>query len=362
MRLGFPVIAALLSFISRHFLWFCAAGFAVVVVERVGSMIVFPDRLYTGREWSATFYFANYIDHGFLKRGVLGTLLRPLLQSVGDPQLWVLGVMVVTSLCLLAVVAVLTQVLLPHRDNPGAAATHLIRTAIAIGSAGIPHITAEHGSLDHFGLLLMLAALACLLRGRWIAAALICPVAILLHEAFAVFALPLILAVSWHAAPARGLRRPAVIALLSAPVMLAVLLWGNNQLAADTIPYGVGHRVWGRDLIQYSHSYTISQIIAVTRYWLAILTLIFSVWRANQGRFDWVFLAMLSPLALNVLGVDHARWVGLGFFVAVTGFGVMTRLGCIRMPRLNRWQIAGTAILCLPLGPLSQVHPLPWLL
>ncbi len=45
MRLGFPVIAALLSFISRHFLWFCAAGFAVVVVERVGSMIVFPDRL-----------------------------------------------------------------------------------------------------------------------------------------------------------------------------------------------------------------------------------------------------------------------------------------------------------------------------
>ena len=232
------MIDPVLAFVSRHFRLFSVLGFLVVAAERIGSMIEHPERLYTGREWSTTFYFANFIDHGFAKRAVLGTFLRPLLQAVDDPRLWVLGSMVAVNIAFIVLLIGLAERFFPHVEGRSAQTTHLIRTAIAIGSAGIMHITNEHGSLDHFGLLLMLLAQTCVLHQRILTAALLCPIAILLHEAFAVYALPLILAVSYSVGPEsrQRLRAPLIIGLLAAPAMLAVFLYGSIRISYAPAP------------------------------------------------------------------------------------------------------------------------------
>jgi hypothetical protein len=350
--------------VSRHFRKFALVAYLIVAFERVYITVLDPRLLYTGRDWQPTQYFVNYIDHGFAKRALIGTLLRPLAVWSGDPKLVMLGVMVAISAIGVALVVWLVDRTLPHRADAPAGMGAMLRCAIAIGSPGVLQIAHEYGRYDILGFLLLAAALALVARGRAWAAMLACVAAILIHEAFAVYGLPLVMAALWMRQ--RHLRAPVPLAPLApmAAVVggtcLLVLLFGNSEGAA-ALEVGAGAGVWQRGLIEYQAGLDPLRAAVTAAYWLALFAVLARFYQGNGLRPDALGLAALAPVLLNGFGIDHARWVGVGFAVLVANLGYQVAVLGRPMPAPG-WATVPALVLCLPLGPLGVINILTWVL
>lgn len=353
-RFATALMAAAL-FVSRHFRLFAWTVYAAVAAERIGALILHPDRIYTGREWSITFYFANYVDHGFLRRGLVGTLLRPLVTAVEDPFPWLLALMALLNLALVAVLIELVARRLPHRDRPDMAV--FLRIAVILGSGGVMQWMNEHGNLDQVNFLILLGALALVARGHIVAAGVAAVAGVLVHEAFAVFALPLLAAAAWE----RGGLRPSLsVAVPGALAALALAAYGGSE-TAQAIPHGIGQVAWRRGLFEVEDEWSARDLILTLWYWLAIGALLLWWWMDNGRAQGLYLLAAFAPVMLNVFGTDHPRWIGIGLAVALIALCHGARVFGWRAAGLSPARAAAALVLILPFGPLSQVGLHPWM-
>ncbi len=351
------MIAAAALFVSRHFRWLAWLVYAALAAERIGSLIRDPSRIETGRDWSITFYFANYVDHGFARRGLLGTVLRPLVDRLDDPFLWILGIMAALNLVTTFVLIEMVARRLPHREDRVDMAVFL-RVAMVIGSGGVMQLMNEHGALDQVNYLLLILALALLARGRGGFAGLVAAAAILVHEAFAVFALPLLLSA---ALLGRDATRLAIgVAVPAGSAIIAVLLFGGSD-AAQSIPHGIGQVAWRRGLFETEDTWHLRDLLLTLWYWVAIGAVLRWWWRDNGRTAGLYYLAALSPLALNLLGTDHPRWIGIGVVTALIAICHAGSAIGTRPARLTPARAALALILVLPFGPLGQAGLHPWL-
>lgn len=347
-------------YVSDRFAIFAIAAWSIAAMERVGEAVLAGAAYPETRSRLMSQFFANYVDHGFVRRGLVGTLLRPVTGVVDAPQYLVFWIMVALNLAALAgilwCVARFLQPVGPGRDGIA-----LLRAALAVGSLGVVQVAHDLGRFDMLNLALLVLALSFVLRQRLVSAGLVGTVAVLIHEGFAVYGAPLLLASGWHVlAPKVGAMR-AVRGILIPLCMMtaasfAVMYWGNSDAAAS-MDHGNGGYVWDRGLVEFNRTLSGLQIAVLTAYMLATLSVL--CWFYRGARFDLMLIAGLCPLALNFLGIDHARWLTLVFFVLLILAGLRLRLGLpLNAPaRLSR---IGLCLLCLPLGPMGVVAPLSW--
>ncbi|MDF0594632.1 hypothetical protein [Psychromarinibacter halotolerans] len=334
--------------VSRHMVALSCAMFAAGAAERVAAMLRDggPD---TWRAFYLTHYAVNYIDHGFAKRAVVGTVLRPLVSVL--PTAGVVAVMLVLAAAALLALVLLLDRALPHDAAPGALVNRL-RCAVAVGPLGAVQAGFEAGRFDPFLYLLLALALWAVARHRaWLAGA-VCAVAILLHEGFAVFGVPLVLAGGWALGQRRRLVPPLLLAGIAA---LAVLLFGNSEVAEQTAAGIAGH-VWGRGLLDPNLGLAVWQYALLALYWAALGAVLAAMYRGRRP--DLLVLAAVCPLVLNVVGWDVSRWVALAFAALLANLSFQ-RLALGRdLP-----QRGGRAalLLCLPAGPIGTGAPFPWL-
>lgn len=355
MKRAVAQVAAATLFVSRHFRPLAWLVYAALAAERIGALIQHPDRIETGRDWSITFYFANYADHGFLRRGLLGTVLRPLIQAVDNPYPWILALMAVLNLALVAVMIELVARRLPHSPRPDMAV--LLRVSVVLGSGGVMQWMNEHGNLDQINILLLIAALALTARGHALAAGLVAAAAVLVHEAFAIFALPLLLAAGWHHGGPRG---ALALAVPAGAALLAILLLGGSE-TAQHIPQGIGQVAWRRGLFEIESDWSLRDLALTLWYWAAIGAVLLWWWRGNGRRRGLFLLAGFAPVLLNIFGTDHPRWIGLGLAMALVTLCHGARHFGWRPAALTPARAAAASILILPFGPLSQVGLHPWM-
>lgn len=343
--------------VSRHFAVYACLAFAVAAIERVAEAILTDGPYYESRDRMLTQFFVNYADHGFAKRAVIGTLLKPVTGRLDAPEHFAFGLMVAVSLAALGGAIVLTQRYLPHREDADAVA--ILRCALAVGSLGVMQIAHDLGRFDWINLALLAVSVTAVARGRpWLAAG-ICALAILIHEAFAVYGAPLVVALGWQAArQGRGAALARVLPVILAATVagLAVLLFGNSE-AAVGIGRGSGGYVWERGLFEFAGHLGPREVVLLTLYWGALAAFYFGL---TGGRPGLLLLAAVSPLALNLLGIDHARWLALAFYAML--FNLAARWHALGRPLSAPSPAARRAgyLLCLPLGPIGVVEPLAW--
>jgi len=168
-------------------------------------------------------------------------------------------------------------------------------------------------------------------------------------------------AASWCGLPAEArVRGTGLIALAAGTVGLAVLLWGSSDSAA-ALQIGSGAYVWQRGLIEIGWGLPWYQVAVLVAYWLVLLALLAWSRTGAPTRHGLLLLAAVSPLALNLLGIDHGRWLGIGFLVAVTALVLHARLNGGAWPSLRRVQKRTTALLALPLGPHGLTGAWTWI-
>jgi hypothetical protein len=346
-------------FVSAHFRIFATIAYLIGVIERVAVALGEPGGVYTSPSWKMTQYFVNYIEHGFAKRAIVGTLLHPFVGLFQEPQYFMLAVMVVLNIATFVAIVLLMERFVPHRGGEGVDLADMLRAAMVLGSVGLVQVTYDYGRYDHMVYALTLGVIALGLRRHLLVAALLAGFTILVHEAFVVYALPLVLAVLWRAGAGRaGWRRAAmdVAPMLAATgfISLTVLLYGNSESAA-ALTIGDGQAVWKRALIEIWVDLPLHEIVLLIGYWLSLLLVLVWFYAGNGRRVDLIFLATLSPVLLNLFGIDQARWLAIGFFVVLISVAVQVREFGMHWPKLGKWQRRSLYLLLAPLGPVGSV-------
>ncbi len=314
-------------------------------------------------QWKVTQYFMDYAEFGFVKRGLAGTALRPLIDGAG---LSVHQVMVLALALDFAVAAglawlmarIIRRLFLPQGET-GTRAGVWLGAMLVLSPVGFVQIGYEAGRLDHLNFLLFAGAAWAALRGLAPLAGGLMVLAVLNHEAAFVQAVPVV------AALAMGRDRRAGLWVLGPAIAAGALVYflGNaapGALAALPEAARAGGEVWGRGLIELPSKLGLRDIpplmfFTVVPYWL-----LWRFYRANGRAPDLLFLAALSPLALYALGFDYPRWQGLIFVTVLVVFVARFSQGLTRIP--TDLAVRGVALAyMLPLGPVGKMNPLPLL-
>ena len=354
-------------------------------------------RVYMGTGWGVGWrtsqFFFNYQELGFVKRGLIGTLLHPF------PGLLRPGFFALLSggFVLMFVVGWAARVAEVWRQLDRRSALWL--TALCAASPAIfLRQGFDLGRFDVIGLLAMLGSIAAIDRGRWWLAGVGGAVAMLAHEAYLVINFPLVVAYAWAAARAPdrmkggtgAVRRLAWIALL-APMLaatLAVTRFGNYEagqaalerfFAQDPLYLAAkGGQVDGdalsvitrdtRETLDY-----VARLFWEKRAWLHLPLIL--AWgalatayverfhRANALQPGLLFEACFPALALSVVGSDYYRWVALVvtnlFFVVLLELRALAARGVKPVVPGGplAWALAATALL----GPISNTKSFPLL-
>ncbi|MEM9050161.1 MAG: hypothetical protein AAGC92_15755 [Pseudomonadota bacterium] len=300
--------------------------------------------------WKIFQYQTSYADLGFVRRGLIGTLLG-IGPNRAPPML--LGFAAASSLAMAAVfVWLLAQV-----RQPELARALLISPALFLG------IGFDLGRFDHLNYLLMLVAV---LRPGW-ALVLLAPAMLLIHEAAIASHVPLLLALHLQK---RGLDTALWAAGVAAAATLAALLFLGREYSlaelmlryplADTDALRVLNRGVGDNLAEvwdYASNRIEPVLLMALVFPAAYLALLGAIYLRLAGPgARLALLAALTPLALSPFGYDFTRWFGLA---AIN----LTLLICRAARRQDarptpRWALAGLVLFALP-GPLGLVYPYP---
>jgi hypothetical protein len=320
--------------------------------------------------WATTNLILDY-HFGFTKRGLFGELLD-FLKAPPYPYEFLAAVAYGIFLASLGLLLYLFW----KGRAVGGRSTLLF--AAFFTSVGFVFLVHEVGYLDHVGLLI---AVICLLIGPSYPGICIrlalCACGILMHEAFMLMFLPVVLADTWLATRSMGRVLTVAIPCLllgaqmghykaetpqSAQIAYYNGKLSDSQVTEDAIePLRLGLSDNLKVMTYYYHEAKYLRIFAATMLVVAPLTA-FYLWIVNSVLIDagvrlpsrLIFMATgLSPFALNIVAWDEVRFITLA---QVTSFllvlSVTRRVGwrTIASPRLRELAVLAAAVIALSLS------------
>ena len=346
--------------------------------------------------WSFTHWAFTY-DYGVIKRGLVGEVLGWFVQP---PNLFpvVRHIAWFDSIAVSLLLAVLFFRPARRYGGDGLCEFGILATS---HFATLQHFFYDVGRFDHVGLAISLACFACIERLRPMAAAVAlvgaCTLGIVIHEAFAVIFLPLILAY-WlyhRAGPTSDMRLLTVVTSLLALVVLVMISRGRPALGETAyvqtlrdlhgewinarsvgVLYGSVTNEAGRSVALFLTSRRLFQHAVLAAFLLPSLLLlgaaIRGVWRdgLRRSRRGWRAAALLvaaaSPLALYPIGIDFARWWALAITNLLMALSLLLLAserwrtavgGAIAEHRLLVWATVVCSLIAGPLGVASSPFP-----
>lgn len=370
--------------IERYFLplsllsWLWGWAFYAGLYLRDGrNPFLWPEGdLYLGTiRWKATQYYVNYFDHGFVRRGVIGTLFHqvpPDKAALGIALLSLLGGGLAIWLFHRFFRATLAAVPAGNRGL-----IHLLMVVVAVSPFGMMQIGYDVGRYDVWGILVLLLAAGLLLQGRRIAALALGLPMLFIHEGFALWGMPVILAMAFlqehrdrpvgtpgdllRALAARPLSASLLFALGTAALVLVLRAYGGSE-AVSSLRMGNGHVVWVGDSIGLGEVLSPMTHLLLAGIGLLYLGAVWALARANPGRAIVIGAVCLAPLLLYVAGSNWARFAHLQFVTLVV-FGALLSVEDPSVPRFaGLGRVALWAVVLLaPLGPIGITEAFPYL-
>jgi len=302
--------------------------------------------------WLLLQYLVDYGDLGFVRRGLIGTLLP------GDPALGATPVVLAAAMAPAVMAAAAIAPLLARLED------RALAFAFAVSPALFWQMGFDFGRFDTLNLLIALGIALCPWRWALVAA----PVTLLIHEAAAVVLMPVLFALHWQrfgpGAP-MVVAGMAVLAVIAAVVHLSARPDETAVLAAYPVAEVDSARVFGRSLsdnlaLTWRH---LTDGRPARQFWMlgppalyvaALVVVVARMLRARRGA--WVALAAaLSPLLLAPLGTDYARWLALAGANVIL---VALVVGGASSPRAPRAAVAAL-VAAAALGPMGILFGFP---
>lgn len=296
----------------------------------------------------STGHWLQSYAHGFIKRGLLGTALRPLLDLKGPDQVKETITFVSFLVFVLFSVAMLgAAAMILRRDN------RPVSLAVAVVFLGSPFIVFSAHLVGYFDPLVAVMGVVSVYlaaRGRWLGAGLLSTVAILVHEMYAITVMPMVLLCAWFRLSEVGARerwRP-LLELLLGPTLALIAVLLSSLLQSDEVVASIRQEIAARGVIdqywvdmttyhlehgflenlQREHRWAWLRLrnrkLAIVVFPALIALLLGAASRLYQlRRTRWIpaFIALaLSPWLMHLVAWDIERVAILPLFTAFLGF------------------------------------------
>jgi hypothetical protein len=296
-------------------------------------------------------YLVDYGDVGFIRRGLVGTLLP------GDPALGAtLPVLVAATLPPLLVALVLSVRLARLEDR-------LLAFAFGVSPALFWHMGFDFGRFDALNLLIVLAIALC--PWRW--ALLAAPVTLLIHEAAAAIFLPVLFALHGQRF---GFGAPLLVAGLAVLGVMAALIGLAARPGVETLaalyplampdPWAISSSIADNLGLAWRH---FAEERTARQFWMlgppalyVAMLLVVVAWTLRHVRGAWLPLAAaLSPLLLPLVAADYARWLALAGTNIILVALVIRPDAPARAPRVAVLALAAAGVF----GPMGILYGFP---
>lgn len=286
--------------------------------------------------------------HGFIKRGLLGTALRPLLDLKGPDQVKETITFVSFSIfALFSVAMVGAAAMILRRDN------RPVSLAVAVVFLGSPFIVFSAHLVGYFDPLIAVIGVVSVYlaaRGRWLGAGLLSTVAILVHEMYAITCMPMVLFCAWfHLSEVRARDRwRPMLELLLGPVLALIVVLLSSLLQSDQVVASIRQDIAARgvidqywvDMTTYHLEHGFLDNFQREQRWAwvrlrnknlasvvfpALIALLLGaatrLYQLRRTRWIPVFVALaLSPWLMHAVAWDMERIAILPLFTAFLGF------------------------------------------
>ena len=320
--------------------------------------------------WNLTQYYVNYFDLGFIKRGLVGTVLVPIFSNIGGNHLNArLAIMAFDFLIFLSLIYLVNEFLKKHLSS-ARNLKYFLMAIIVISPVGAMQYSYDSGRFDHVNILLLSISLMLLLRHRILLAGIVTGLTVLVHEAAFIYGFPVLLATCINVAKNndstnRRFIDPLVFSLPSVMAAVSVYFFGNSSTGlGEILPIGFseGSGVWSRDLLQPSLNLNFKQYILVIFYSTVPYVFLWKFYRDNRIGIDILFISTLSPIFLFAVGIDYARWAYI-IWISVAFIVVYHIVRGKTKFLTNSAQPLKTlfVIYILPLGPIGVHVALPYM-
>ncbi len=343
------------KFIARKYLQVSLFCFCLPVM--LNAKTYFFDESQGIISYLSTSFAVNYYDYGFLKRGLVGTFL-----------VWVPGerygliALVCSCLVFFAFLFIFNFLVKKLKDQK---TSDFLKVVFAISPFASFQFGYELGRFDLYNLVLMVAALYCVHMKKWFFVLVLSICGLLVHEAFAAFALPLIVGFfliqpssSFGSKILNRFFYLTVYLMACSALAYAIIKYGNNELVAMRAP-GSGHEAWERPLIQHGLKLGWFNLVIISAIFFSVYFFLINFYRMNRGKVDALFVSAFAPISLLFLGCDYSRWS------ALVGIVVLSVL-FIKCYFFN-WSFKygsfpyQATVFLLPFGPVGVVNVFPWI-
>jgi hypothetical protein len=172
-------------------------------------------------------------DFGYVKRGLLGTLLHPLIMNKQPSEVREIVAMVASVVFTLLAIALLQAA----RSVARVGGLGALNSLAFLSSCGVIGMASTFGYLDHVLGCVTFLALVAVGRGRWAVASMLCTFGLAVHELFLLYGLPVVFFSMVLRSSAVGSRRslPVVASLLPPFAFLLFVFWAQTTVSPERV-------------------------------------------------------------------------------------------------------------------------------
>lgn len=334
-------------------------GFLQVLVAYV------RDNVFNFLDWKITQHFVSYWEFGFVKRGLIGSITKPIFKYLNlnfTQQSIVL--IFIYFLIFLTFVIYLDKLL---KNKKFGSYSLILRAILIFSPLGFFQWSYDLGRFDQIIFLILIFICHLINKEYYLLSGILAVVCSLIHEASSFYGLSIIAIniLIRYKFENLGFKFKIIIKnyLPMFLVLILVFLFGSlNESELDMIKnYGQGWRVWNRGALEPNFKLTFYDYSLILIYLFALIKF-FSYLIKKQIDFFELLLCLLPALSLFALGIDYARWLHVLFFTFL--IPIISSLNSnITNEKLSLKSINGLSILFLiiPLGPIGVIEPLPYM-
>ncbi len=183
------------------------------------------------------FYWLFSYQYGFIKRGLIGTLVHPLLKFWSFEALkpMIVGAHVIACLWIIFVLQMLFQQAARRDTRRDAGFTLALAFLCLMCSPLMPVLAHDSGYVDVYLIALVLGALWLVLHERYVAAGVVSVAGPLIHEGFIFLWCPLAIMLLRSCATIRIDRAKKLLVAVLPVLWTAVVIWAHNRHAIDLL-------------------------------------------------------------------------------------------------------------------------------
>jgi len=320
-------------------------------------------------DWISTQYFVNYFDFGFLRRGLLGSVLYPIFYGLDPSSNFKYFLIIFLHILNFLIITLIFHTFITQTLHLSKSIRHFWLCFFILSPFGAMQFGFDVGRTDHYLFSILIISLWCLIKAKVWMCSILLSISILIHEVSLFFSMPIIVFCTYLLNQEYNLQKfiAECTKIMALPLLCVFVLFfygtpeiGRFSLLHSDLSSGINGYV--RGTFEPQLAYTVWwHKFAVIFYSFLPLLLIARFFLAENRNFEPVYLSGLLPLLLFLFGVDYARW---SFIIAITCgyiFAIKILLAPKDVKNPNRFDKLVFVILLLPLGPIGIIEPLPLL-